>query len=49
MVVEPGVTDVLPVEPTLPTPGLIDTAVALETFQLKVEDPINKLGGAAVK
>jgi hypothetical protein len=30
---------VLPVEPTLPTPWLIDTDVAFDTFQLKPAEP----------
>jgi len=44
-----GVTDKLPVGPTLPIPGVIPMAVALETSQLKVEDPRNMLGGVATK
>jgi hypothetical protein len=48
-VVVAGVTDKLPVGPTLPIPGVIPMAVALETSQLKVEDPRNMLGGVATK
>jgi hypothetical protein len=48
VVVAAGVTDTLPVEPTLPIP-VIEIDDALETFQLSVEDPTIRLGGVAVK
>ena len=41
---------VLPEEPTVPTPWLIDTEVAFETFQLKLlEPPTVMLDGLAMK
>jgi hypothetical protein len=47
MVVAEGDTDLVPTDPTGPIPGVIDTDVALETFQVKVDEPTIKLGGVA--
>jgi hypothetical protein len=49
-VVAAGETDVVPDEPTAPTPWSIVTDVAFDTFQLKVAElPAVILDGLAVK
>jgi hypothetical protein len=45
-----GITGMLPDMPTAPMPGLIVTAVALDTLQLSVDDPPPvTMGGLAMK
>jgi hypothetical protein len=39
----------VPTDPTGPIPGVMETDEALETFQLRVEEPTIRLGGVAVK